>query len=287
MYKLCIENALGELYDLTNRRDEYYILDIQGLTVPKVKVNTKEFAGFDGSSYNSSKVEERNIVINIMLRGDIETSRQRLYRIFLIKREITIYFRNKYRSLKIKGYTESIEGDLFVQQEQMQVSVICPKPFFEAENPTEAELSEIVSGFQFPFSIKSAGISFSEIYNYPVVVLNNPGDVACGATIEMKFLDYCRIPKITNILTGQILKLNGTFLANDKVTICTIPGNLSVKWYSSIDGEERNILSYFTSGSSWFEILPGNNLFRYEDGDKNEGYKVSLIFRISPLYGGV
>lgn len=287
MYQLCVENALGELYDLTNRKNEYRILSVQGLTVPKIKVNTKEFAGSDGSVYNSSKVSERNIVINILLRGDIEVSRQRLYRIFLIKRELTIYFRNKRRSLKIKGYPESIDGDLFVQQEQIQISIICPEPYFEAEYPVESELSEIVNGFQFPFSIKKSGIPISELYDHPLVVLNNPGDVACGAVIEIEFLEYCRVPKITNLITGEFFKLNGIFEQGDKVTICTIPRRFYVKWYYSFTKETTSVLDKLTDDSTWFEIVPGKNIFKYENADGNKGYNVNLRFKINPLYGGV
>ena len=287
MYQLCVENALGELYDLTNRKNEYRILSVQGLTVPKIKVNTKEFAGFDGSVYNSSKVSERNIVINILLCGDIEVSRQRLYRIFLIKRELTIYFKNKYRSLKIKGYPESIDGDLFVKNEQMQISIICPKPYFESEYPLEAELSDIVNGFEFPFSIRESGIPISEIYDYPIIVLNNPGDVTCGAVIEIEFLKDCRIPRITNLFTNQFFELNGYFNKGDKVTISTIPGQFYIRHYFSYTNSEIGILDKLTANSDWLEVLPGRNFFKYESAGENTVYNVKVKLKISPLYGGV
>lgn len=285
MYQLCVENALGELYDLTNMKNQYDILSIQGLTVPKIKVNTKEFAGFDGSIYNSSKVGERNIVINIMLKGDIEASRQRLYRIFSIKQELTLYFRNKYRRLKINGYVESIDGDLFVQREQIQISLICPGTFFEAEYPVEAQLSEISNGFQLP--LKNTIVSISDLYNYPIVILNNPGDVTCGAVIEIDFLEDCRTPKITNLLTSEFFEIDDLFWEGDKVTICTIPGKFYVKRYYSSTKTERSILDTLTTNSKWFEIAPGKNIFKYENSDGSNGSDVNIKFTISPLYGGV
>ena len=287
MYQLYVKNAIGEMFDLTNSKADFYVLSVQGLTVPEIKVNTKEFAGFDGSFYNSSKVGERNIVINFLLNGDIEASRQKLYRIFLIKRELTLYFKNKYRSLTIKGYPESIDGDLFVEREQIQVSIICPRPFFEAENSIEAELSDVINGLQFPLSIDSEGVSFSELYEFPLVVLINPGDVSCGAIITMQFLEVCRIPTIINVLTGDFLRIDTIFAQGDKVTICTIPGKLSVVRYSAVTGKEKNILGYFTNDSGWLTIAPGRNIFKFEDDDGNEGYNVKLEFKISPLFGGV
>ena len=77
------------------------------------------------------------------------------------------------------------------------------------------------------------------------------------------------------------------FAQGDKVTICTIPGKLSVVRYSAVTGKEKNILGYFTNDSEWLTIAPGRNIFKFEDDDGNEGYNVKLEFKISPLFGGV
>ena len=236
MYELKIENFFGDVYTLTNRKDEFYVLDVQGLTFPKATINTKESAIIDGSFYNSSKVGERNIVINFLLTGDIEASRHKIYKIFPIKKELTLYFKNKTRSLKIKGYPELIEGDLFVQREQIQVSIICPRPYFELLHPISAKLSRITNNFQFPFEIEEA-IAISEINDYPVLLIENPGDVSCGCMIDIK-IDPLEHPinnfRLINGATNSVLEVIAPALPSigNEMKICTIPGQLSARNYN-------------------------------------------------------
>lgn len=274
MYKLRVENALGETYDLTNSKDEFYILDVQGLTVPKIEVNTKESAGIDGSFYSSSKVGERNIVINIMLNGDIEASRQKLYRIFLIKHELTLYFTNKYRALKIKGYPESIDGDLFVQQEQIQVSIICPRPFFESTEQVTMEPPNIIDGFEFPFSIPSEGIEFSWIQRLTTIYTNS-GDVETGAIIKFYAADN-RVsnPIFYNRTTGKYFGLIFDMYENDVIIINTREGEKSVTLLRN--GSTTNILSKRKKGSSWIVFAPGENETNYSADTGEEHLSVTV-----------
>ncbi|MDE7094681.1 MAG: phage tail family protein, partial [Oscillospiraceae bacterium] len=139
MFTLKIENTRGEIFELTNNEQDYAIVGVSGLTRPDTTVNTSSGVS-DGEYYNSSKVGMRNIVIDILLRGDIETNRQRLYRIFPLKTACTVYFKNYNRDVKIKGYVEVLDGDLFVEQEQIQISIICPQPYFESLQTIHTEL---------------------------------------------------------------------------------------------------------------------------------------------------
>ena len=120
MFTLKIESSLG-LVELTHDLNNYAVVGVQGLTPPPTTINTAIAGSIDGSFFNSARVESRNIVITVILAGDIEANRQRLYRIFPRKMPVTIYFKNKNRDVKISGYVEALEGDLFTQQEQMQI----------------------------------------------------------------------------------------------------------------------------------------------------------------------
>ena len=132
MFSLKIQNAKGELFELSHNHQNYIVTDVQGLTIPQIINNTASGGTVDGAFYNSSRMETRNIVITVRLVGDIEGNRQRLYKMFSLKRPNTIFFKNANRDLKIVGYVEVIEGDLFVQDESIQISIICPRPYWES-----------------------------------------------------------------------------------------------------------------------------------------------------------
>ena len=130
MFTLKIDNHRGSVTELTHNRGRYAVVGIDGLTRPPTNINTAVAGGIDGAFFNSARVEAAQpLVINP--RGDIEANRQALYSIFPLKSICTIYFENKNRSVKIDGYVETLEADLFSMQERAQVSIICPRPYFE------------------------------------------------------------------------------------------------------------------------------------------------------------
>lgn len=130
MFTLKIKNNRGEIYELTHNRRQYSILDITGLTLPQCNVNMISSAGQDGGEYSSSHLNPRNIVITLALEGDIEANRQMLYTIFPLHSPVTVYYQTFNRDLYIDGYLEGIDGGLFAQRETMQISIICPDPYF-------------------------------------------------------------------------------------------------------------------------------------------------------------
>ena len=141
MYTLKIKNHRGEIYELTHNR-RYAIMDISGLLLPQCDVNTTPAGTQDGDEYSSSRLNRRNIVINMVLQGDIEANRQRLYTIFPLHSPVTVYFRTANRDLQIDGYLEIIDGSPFEKRESVQISIICPDPYFRDRHPVTAEAAD-------------------------------------------------------------------------------------------------------------------------------------------------
>lgn len=291
MFTLKIENTNGEIFELSHNTQNYAVIGVQGLTRPHTAVNTAVGGGLDGAFFNSDRVEMRNIVINIVLNGDIEANRQQLYRIFPQKTQCTVYFQNRNRDVKINGYVEVLEGDLFSQREQMQISILCPRPFWESMRTIYTELSNILSMFEFPFSIaETPGIPMSEILDYPLCVINNDGDAPCGCviTINIKTGGASGNPvdnlKIINSTTQEFFGFTGrTFGAGDQIIINTISGQMSVTLNRA--GTESNLLNYIETGSKWFKLAVGENRFTFTCDDNADA--VEITFATGVLYGGV
>lgn len=283
MFTLKIENTNGDIFELTHNSPNYYITSVQGLTPPATAVNTSTAGTIDGTFFNSARVNQRNIVITVVINGDIEANRQRLYTIFPRKTPCTVYFKNANRDVKIVGYVEALEGDLFVQREQMQISIICPRPYWEALQALYTELSKILAMFEFPFSIVTP-IPFSEILDYPICTINNTGDAACGTTIEVDVYNTVSGLKIFNTTTQTFFALNYTFQDNDHVVINTNSGQMGVTLYRG--GVQTNLLNYVVQNSTWLRITPGENTFTFtlESGDAEN---VKIHFTTALLYGGV
>lgn len=282
MFTLKIENANGDIFELTHDTQNYAVIGVQGLTPPATAVNTSVGGTIDGTFYNSSRVEQRNLVIDIVLMGDIEANRQRLYKIFNIKRQCTIYFANENRNVQIVGYVETLEGDLFELGETMQISIICPRPFFEDLETIYTELSKIVRMFEFPFSI-STPIPFSEIVDYPLCTINNSGDVVCGCIMTLNIADTVTGLTIYNVTNQTFMGFNYSFEDGDEITINTNSGQMSATLIRA--GQKINLLNYITKNSTWFRLDVGDNDFTFTTTAGGES--VLIVFATANLYGGV
>lgn len=290
MFTLKIENANGEIFELSHNTQNYAVVGVQGLTRPQTNINTSTGGGLDGAFFNSARVEMRNIVIDIILNGDIETNRQQLYKIFPQKMQCTVYFKNKNRDVKIFGYVETLGGDLFVQREAMQISIICPRPFWEDMQTIYTELSNIVRMFEFPFAIEETpGVPFSEIMDYPQCIIENTGDIPCGCIISIGIATDAGENAVSglsiyNLTTQEFFGFTDqSFNGGDQITINTISGQLSATLNRG--GTITNLLNYVAAGSTWFRLAAGENRFTFAavTGDEN----INITFSTSALYGGV
>lgn len=285
MYSLKIENTNGEIFELTHDFSDYYVTKVEGLTPPATTINTAKAGIIDGTFFNSASVEERNIVISLTINGDIEANRQKLYRIFPRKTACTVYFKNANRDVKIKGYVETIECDPFVMREKAQISIICPRPYFEDLATIYAELAATLAMFEFPFAIEEDNpIPFSEATDYPIAEIMNEGDAEAGCIISIEVNDTIQGIKIINTSTQQFFYLDSAFVDHDKITISTISGQMGVT--RERGGTKTNILNYVGANSTWLRLAPGVNYFTYtiDDGDTED---VEITFEATTLYGGV
>lgn len=282
MFTLKIGNNRGSIYELTHNTGRYAVVGIDGLTRPPTNINTAIAGGIDGSFFNSARVEQRNLVISIILRGDIETNRQALYTIFPLKSKCTIYFSNKNRDVKIEGFVETLEADLFTMQERVQVSIICPRPYWQDMNEIIDSISTTVNLFQFPFSI-SEPIPFAEIYNEPHAFLNNLGDSETGFTIVTTLEKNLSTLTFTNLTTGEFFKVDYTMLEGDTFILSTIQGGLNVR--IEREGSSINLLNYIGAGSSWIKLVTGLNDITYSCGSDEADFPIAI--NAIWLYGGV
>ena len=140
---------------------------------------------------------------------------------FSLKSLTRFFLKMKNRDLKIVGYVEVIEGDLFVKDESIQISIICPRPYWESAQAISDELSYIVRKFEFPFSIENDGpIPISEYTTNPfVITVINRGDVECGAIFTVTFSGGCSNFVLYNQTTQKHFGVTKLFTNGDTLTM--------------------------------------------------------------------
>ena len=118
--KLKITNKYNESITLT-QNSAFSVAQVTGLTPPLATINTAPIATKDGSLFNSAFLENRNIVILLYPTGAPETQRVNLYRYLKAKQKIRLELETKTRAVYIDGYIESLEGDLYEKQIEVEL----------------------------------------------------------------------------------------------------------------------------------------------------------------------
>ena len=256
MFTLAIENAKGNRLRLT-QNPNYNITSVDGLDPAKANINTAVNANFDGSTFKSSRVENRNIVITLAIEGAVEVNRIELYKFIRTKEQVTIYVTNNTRDTYIKGYVESMTIGIFNKKQMVQISVICPNPYFTNFDEEQKTFSSVRPLFEFPFDIEEEGIPFSEIVIEEDVNVPNHGDIATGMIIEFNALGAVTNPAIYDTGKGIFMKVNVEMAAGDMIQINTKKGQKGVIKVS--DGTLTNILNKLDAGSTWLTLDAGDN----------------------------
>lgn len=197
IYSIVVTNYLGDRIKLELGKPDvsgFLIKSITGLGPAKANVNTTEVSTNDGSLFNSARLSQRNIVldmvfINTVYGESIEDLRQKSYKYFPLKKSVELTIETDNRYVKTTGYVESNEPNIFSSQEGTQISIICPDPYFYSAGEDGNNVTNFYSidpMFEFPFSNESLDeplLVFGEIQIKTEGVITYHGDSEIGVMI--------------------------------------------------------------------------------------------------------
>ena len=303
IHSVKVTNHVGESLTIELRNPErtgFLIKDITGLGPCKADISAKELATMDGSVVTSSRVNSRNIVIkmNYLSNPTIEDTRQKSYKYFPVKKQVTLEFETDNRVCRTVGYVESNEPNIFSANEDTQISIICPDPFFYSAGDlgvTVTMFYGVEDNFEFPFSNESLGENLIEVgiatYSKERIICYT-GDAEIGITMTIYATGTVHNITVYNVRTREFIKLDTNKLKiltgqgleqGDKVIISTVKGD---KYATLIRaGEETNILNCIDRTSTWMQLQTGDNMIAYtaDDGASNLEFKIEN----RTLYEGV
>ena len=300
MFKCKIENVKNNILTLTQDETNYQVLGITGLNPPNAQINTSTVAGLDGSKFNSSKLNNRNIVITLKINGDIEANRINLYKYFATKEWCKFYYENEHRNVYIDCYVENFECDLFVKDEIAQISLICPNPYFKDMEEIIDDISKALAAFEFPFAHGSKGatnpnvpidestdnaIPFSTIDMSRITNVYNDSESETGVIIDIDILGTVNLIQIRDTRTGDTFTLNYNFIENDKIIIDTNKGQKSVKLIRN--AITSNLFAAVRKGSTFFQLSIGDNFFGYTGDNGSSDDSIHIVFKHYNVYRGV
>lgn len=297
IYSIVVTNYLGDRIKLELGKPDvsgFLIKSITGLGPAKANVNTTEVSTNDGSLFNSARLSQRNIVldmvfINTVYGESIEDLRQKSYKYFPLKKSVELTIETDNRYVKTTGYVESNEPNIFSSQEGTQISIICPDPYFYSAGEDGNNVTNFYSidpMFEFPFSNESLDeplLVFGEIQIKTEGVITYHGDSEIGVMIYIHAIGPATNINIYNTETREVMRINTEkissltgkgIVASDDIVINTAKGEKSVTLIR--EGVSYNILNCLDKNTDWFTLAKGDNIFAFtaDSGVTNLQFRV-------------
>lgn len=297
IYSIVVTNYLGDRIKLELGKPDvsgFLIKSITGLGPAKANVNTTEVSTNDGSLFNSARLSQRNIVldmvfINTVYGESIEDLRQKSYKYFPLKKSVELTIETDNRYVKTTGYVESNEPNIFSSQEGTQISIICPDPYFYSAGEDGNNVTNFYSidpMFEFPFSNESLDeplLVFGEIQIKTEGVITYHGDSEIGVMIYIHAIGPATNINIYNTEAREVMRINTEkissltgkgIVASDDIVINTAKGEKSITLIR--EGVSYNILNCLDKNTDWFTLAKGDNIFAFtaDSGVTNLQFRV-------------
>jgi hypothetical protein len=268
---------LGDFDSLPPNDAPLQIRHIDGLGPVKADISSAPMALTRGVFFQGSSTGQRNIVLTLGLAPKFSegqtlgTLRQQVYRYFMPELGATLKFYSpdiSDSSVHIDGFVESVEPNIFSQDPEMQVSLLCPRPDFISDE-------EILMG-PFPASDYDTEIEYvgSVSNGFNSVEIHNPYSYYTGQ-IEVSSV---------NGTFNQDLKIQGAKIDPGRyVHFSTVPTRRRVQSISETTGVVTSIMGHVTKDSGWPELQPGTNIVKIMADSTGPEWTLSYFNR----YGGL
>lgn len=219
-------------------KDSIICQSVGGLTPPDRDLFIGDYSR-DGGFYQGNRVGSRNVVPTFTLNPNpalgetVSGLREMLYKAFYDPLIDADYLQlglhlDDGRLLYVVGYAEKFEGEIFSDDTNVQISLICPDPYIRDQTPVT--LTHPSGWTQVPFSY--------------------------SGTADTGFFVQINVTTATSKLTidnnGKQMILNRSFNVDDIVRINTVAGEHSVTVETS--GVETSILNALSVTSPWISL---------------------------------
>ncbi len=231
----------------------FYIKNIKGLGPVKATINSKAYGLLDGEYYTGSHIGSRNIVLTIGVNPvppflSIADLRKELYGYLRSQLDITLKFPSAEEPLvQIDGYVESFEHDTFEKDLEVQVSIICPKPYFLSDG------LKSVSGVASPNPVPTSFYYDAQATNGIIFQLTRD--------LSNDYIKYfIRIELTSGVNPYRKFQVVGTVNSTKYFYLDSHQGIKIVETRSVATGlRVDNLLGSMTSDSLWPYVVPGMN----------------------------
>ncbi len=288
--KITYENDRGESIEIAYSFPFFFEL-LAGADGTHANITKAKSIGQDGSTITDVTLADRELRITGSILGyskeEIARHRAKLLRVFNPKIKGTMQY--EYGDIKRQIRCQIEAAPRFKKKtrdyraQEFIIDLIAPTPFWQDVRKIKEEVAIWQGLFEFPLEITTEGIEMG--FREPSLIVNifNPGDVPCGIWIRFRARASVENPSLFNVNTREELKVNKILEAGETLTVTTHFANKRVEIEKQ--GVVESAFQWLDLDSTFLQLNPGDNLFRYDADDGLDNLEVDIYF--TPQYVGV
>ena len=254
-------NSRGRSIVLSNQRP-FILESVEGKGDVEADVQMQSAPYQHGSGYIDTRLNPRYLTLRVAILGDnpaeVAKLRQELTSVFNpTLGEGLIIYENDFVKREITGALESIpkfptgRGNKLLRMQRALIHIVCPDPDWISTTTHNYKLEDFVGNFRFPFHFP---VRFATRGDGKTLV--NNGDVPTPVKIEFRGPAYK--PMITNMRTGEFIRVNTNIPVGHKLILNTEFGNKRVEIIKP-NGDVENAFHYIDTSSTFFELDVGES----------------------------
>ena len=241
---------------------------VDGIYAFTGEVLTSPYSQTNGDRYKSSRAVKRNIVVEGKIYDDFWNNRQLMYRVFRLGSTGEFCYTEPDQSNRYaEYYVESVEIDQDPYRGQFQISLICPDPFFYAEDSERIDLASWLSDFIFQHEFVAEGETLGHRESSMIQEIQNLNGVdGIGVKVVMTASGDVVNPYVYLYETGERITIGTTsnpytLGSSKRVEIDTTTGKKNIVQISN--NVQTRINEYLDPNSTFFQLGPGINTIGY------------------------
>lgn len=225
-----------------------------------------------GSTFINNNIDNRNINLGGKIFDDIDANKDLIVKVFNPILEGTLKYINTMQNIEreIPCHVNKCVVATKSGLTNFAITMTATEPYYK-EKELVKELALRVNTFEMPVSIPSDGIEYGLVTNKRMKIINT-GDVQTPLVIEWNGI--VTNPIVTNVTTGEFIKVNTTLVDGAKLLIYTAYGNKKVLKVDAV-GEVTNAFGLIDLSSKFFDLELGENIISY---NADSGADESTLF---------
>ena len=264
------------------------ITNIDGMTEATTDISSIVIGGIDGDIVNNIQAQPRGMVLDLRIKDyiNVESAKRYILSFVKLKQECYLLWTQNARTVKIDAVVEAVTMPRFKHGIVLQISLHCPRAFWEdiadvvSEISTHKDLHYFTTYPDDMLYFPVDGIPLGEYDTSRTRSFVNSGDVAIGMLIEIYAFKTVTNPIITDE-EGNFFGVGyGTgdkrviMSPGDMIVIDTRVGQKSVK----LNGV--SVIDKIKPRSTWIQLEAGENEFAINSDDEEiDNVSFTLIYK--------